>query len=508
MQKANSDEFLREIFSAKLEESDLIDGKMQEAYEVIRKDKSRKRGSSLTRFVYRCATVLGVLFLGIGGTVFAASNFYQKRMEEMNAKQLDEFYLNAFQGSAIRFSREMTEEERERYKELQYAYERDGKFPEGNVTYLQGYEDYTGKGVGLYAARSTLFLPDETLTDEELLQIIDFQHKLVYSIEKINAEIQNGEREEYPQQKFDDQAIAEDAVIAYEGNVDIVCATEGKEYIYVAGTNVIERMKIGESISEPFYEVDFGENVVVQSMDVDMEQGLYVLLSRHDGENYLSAKLVHIDVEGNLIFEKNLEKIKTADLEVDSEGRVYMQVFGGEVYVFDAEGTELCTIELPPYKDKVYVYPNGVEIDLSGTSSYKAIKNSLCRAEDGKVYLLYEENPWEAALALVDPEGARLVEVASEFMPAKSPHASAILKGTDSDFVIWRLDGVYTYNLGDSSAVKVMESYESPFQWEGADFLTLENGQILFIKAFDHEYDGAGKVIPESVRFAYISLEQ
>ena len=52
-----------------------------------------------------------------------------------------------------------------------------------------------------------------------------------------------------------------------------------------------------------------------------------------------------------------------------------------------------------------------------------------------------------------------------------------------------------------------MELYEAPFQWEGAECLTLENGQVLFIKAFEQDENGAGKSVPESIRFAYISLD-
>lgn len=518
MRAKDADRVLREIFSADLEESALIDKKMQEAYEVIRsgqyseaKRTNRKpelKRSRLPGFVFRCATLLAVVFCGVSVSIYAGSNFYRQRMEAMNEELLDEFYRSTFPGSTIGYSRQMTEEEKKRYKELEYSYENDEKYPEKSLTYLENYEDYTGKGIGLYAARSTLFLPEETLTDEELLQIIDFQHKLVYSIEKINEEIQSGEREDYPQVEDGMLSIDEDAVIAYEGDVDIQCATDGKEYIYLAGTNVIERMKIGDSTSEPFYAADFGEKTVVYDMEEDLEQGLYVLLACHDGENYTSSKLLHIDADGQLISERIFEDIRTADVEVDQEGRLYMQTGGvGDVIVFDTDGTELCRMELPPYKDQKQTLPNGEVIDWANSSSYKAIYRSLCRGEDGKVYLLYEDNPFQAALALIDPEKGELVEVASGFMPATSPHASAIAKGYSSDFIIWRLDGLYTYNLGDSEAEKVMELYEAPFQWEGAECLTLENGQVLFIKAFEQDENGAGKSVPESIRFAYISLD-
>lgn len=35
------------------------------------------------------------------------------------------------------------------------------------------------KGVAFYAARSTFFLPEEEMTEEELLELIDFREKII-----------------------------------------------------------------------------------------------------------------------------------------------------------------------------------------------------------------------------------------------------------------------------------------------------------------------------------------
>lgn len=45
------------------------------------------------------------------------------------------------------------------------------------------------KGVAFYAARSTFFLPEEEMTEEELLELIDFREKRDYSLAKITEEI-------------------------------------------------------------------------------------------------------------------------------------------------------------------------------------------------------------------------------------------------------------------------------------------------------------------------------
>ena len=48
------------------------------------------------------------------------------------------------------------------------------------------------KGVAFYAARSTFFLPEEEMTEEELLELIDFREKRDYSLAKITEEIEAG----------------------------------------------------------------------------------------------------------------------------------------------------------------------------------------------------------------------------------------------------------------------------------------------------------------------------
>ena len=105
----------------------MIDKKMQEAYEVIRsgqyseaKRTNRKpelKRSRLPGFVFRCATLLAVVFCGVSVSIYAGSNFYRQRMEAMNEELLDEFYRSTFPGSTIGYSRQMTEEEKKRYNE-------------------------------------------------------------------------------------------------------------------------------------------------------------------------------------------------------------------------------------------------------------------------------------------------------------------------------------------------------------------------------------------------------
>lgn len=49
--------------------------------------------------------------------------------------------------------------------------------------------------MAFYAERSTFFLPEKELTDEQLLELIDFKEKREYSLAKISEEIAEGSYE-------------------------------------------------------------------------------------------------------------------------------------------------------------------------------------------------------------------------------------------------------------------------------------------------------------------------
>jgi len=50
-------------------------------------------------------------------------------------------------------------------------------FPEGALKRIEAASEYNGNGVAFLASRGTFFLPEKALSDEEILQIIDFWEK-------------------------------------------------------------------------------------------------------------------------------------------------------------------------------------------------------------------------------------------------------------------------------------------------------------------------------------------
>lgn len=135
------------------------------------------------------AALVAAVFVICTGTVYAAVSAYQAYMEKMSNEEVQERYeaVQVGEAEADSFSRNLTEEERERMQSLKEAYQSGEIFPESSMALANGtelpqdiYYDYVSR---------TFHLPAEKLTDEQLLQIIDVWEKANYVLQSQNAEI-------------------------------------------------------------------------------------------------------------------------------------------------------------------------------------------------------------------------------------------------------------------------------------------------------------------------------
>lgn len=138
------------------------------------------------------ACALGAALL-IGIPVAAKVNsVVTQRMQEMSKKEYKEIeeandYKNMTRKhdtEALVFGRKLSAEENKSFNKLWVKYEQEGLFPEGElriVDKLEGDEEITSPVYETW--NREIFLPERALTDEELLQIIDFEHKSMYIVE-------------------------------------------------------------------------------------------------------------------------------------------------------------------------------------------------------------------------------------------------------------------------------------------------------------------------------------
>ena len=132
------------------------------------------------------AAAITLTLIGAGGlTVYAVANSAVKaRMEHMPQEEktelIDEAYASGEEGSS--YSRELRDEEKERFYELRVKYQTEETFPEGELNRIEAKEDAGEDRLCYLPETREFFLPERELTDEEMLQIIDWQTKSSYAL--------------------------------------------------------------------------------------------------------------------------------------------------------------------------------------------------------------------------------------------------------------------------------------------------------------------------------------
>lgn len=166
-----------------------ISSKMQE--KVIMNIQERMEHGNYNTGVWdwrRMATVAAAFVLAAGVVSFpvraVVSSLVQERMESVpkeEMKGLNDMVQSQHGVLADGFSRAYSDSEKERSKALWQAY-KNGTFPEKVIAQADSAEDVP-EGKLCYIRDTGVFnLPAQEMTDEEMLEIIDFQHKMSYAV--------------------------------------------------------------------------------------------------------------------------------------------------------------------------------------------------------------------------------------------------------------------------------------------------------------------------------------
>ncbi|MBD5106036.1 MAG: hypothetical protein HDT41_03540 [Lachnospiraceae bacterium] len=140
-------------------------------------------------------------------------DYVKQRMLSMNDKEFEEIAASNDEHNmtrehdteAITYSREMSEQEEKRYSELRDKYENEGLFPEGKLQIVDKLENPETIDSLVYETYNRkLFLPEKELSDEELLEIIDYYRKSDYVVQNsgqakvIKEALQKYQSDPYP----------------------------------------------------------------------------------------------------------------------------------------------------------------------------------------------------------------------------------------------------------------------------------------------------------------------
>lgn len=162
--------------------------RFQETIEEISKITKKRYfllfNSKIAAVIALCVVSLSVS-IGVGATI----NMYQKRMNSLSKKEVEKYNEDVQKSNveADSYSRPLLKEEQERMVQLRDEYERSGKFPENEILQVDNENEVVRDSLCFCASNSTYYIPERTMTDEELLQIIDIMEKRDFSVQKENA---------------------------------------------------------------------------------------------------------------------------------------------------------------------------------------------------------------------------------------------------------------------------------------------------------------------------------
>lgn len=222
------------------------------------KETEKREAHTKNRFRY-AAAITAVFCLLISGTVYATANYVQQRMLSMDENEKKE--MVAYTRKSVKdidtYSRELTVDEKERMETLLYDYRLQGKFPENSMEIVDNKEMIT-EGILAFITEDSMFvLPERTLTDEELLQIIDFYYKRDYSLMT--------DKEDRPSETLIVDDSVEETVIEQIKNVIgtlYQVETDNLEAAVEADINGVYRIEISDSGRAVFRALYDSERIV------------------------------------------------------------------------------------------------------------------------------------------------------------------------------------------------------------------------------------------------------
>ena len=179
------------------------------------------------------------------------------------------------------YSRELTDDEINRFKELQRDYENSGKFPKNKLKSIDSPDKAESDKVCFEENTSTFYLP-EKLSDEDILEIIDFCNSRDYSLSQDN-------KNELSRQNAEENISEQDAVnivketVARVYGIDIDNMDVDVEYDVGNGSD-------GTFSSEYVYIVDKSSGIEY-SASVDMQSATVYYVEKNLDDYSSSSEL-------------------------------------------------------------------------------------------------------------------------------------------------------------------------------------------------------------------------
>lgn len=167
-------------------------------------EKTEIRRKPVSYWEYAAALLLFAVLTTTGTQ--AAVNLYSKHMTEMNEGEKKDINRKTQSAKTDEdsFSRELTGEEQERLEKLRNKYETEGVFPQEKLLEVEKIKDVSDQRPVYCYENSTFYLPEEMLTRQQMLQIVDFWERRDYAVSMENKQAE---------EKSKDQNISQEKAI-------------------------------------------------------------------------------------------------------------------------------------------------------------------------------------------------------------------------------------------------------------------------------------------------------
>ena len=287
----------------KLKETmDQIHMKEEMQKEIIMKVKRQTDRRAFGKKRLHQAVAAAAAFVLIAGAVIPSQaglrHFVKDRLENMPKQELEavnQMVQSQNNAEADSFSREYSKEEIKRMQQLQEAYQ-NGRFPQQTITYTDSVGQIPDDLLRYDPDTNFLYLPDRMLTDEELLQIIDFNYTRDYAVSQ-------GTAAQEARKEWEEKEESLKAKVQKEGWI-----TE-KEALQAA---------------EEYLQTEFGLSAEGMTVDVFLDEpktGLFIYHVSYQTEDDSSIYAYGIDLnaeDGSLVDTSDASIPKDRDSETDS----------------------------------------------------------------------------------------------------------------------------------------------------------------------------------------------
>ncbi|MBQ8412226.1 MAG: hypothetical protein IJX12_01230 [Lachnospiraceae bacterium] len=235
--------------------------------------KGRRTRDKLFRYSKVLATCLAVFCICISGLgVHAAISAVDERLQNMSEEEKNDYMeMNILGADAEIYTRDFTDTEVERILVLQEEYKK-GRFPAETIAIVETVADVGDDELAVVKEDGKVHLPKDEMTDEELLQLIDYDEKTRYTTDIV----------------ADEETTEADTIE--------ISTTEANS-IEVDEDNTVTSMDISET-------GDFSKEMVKKYFDVDIDDSWEFSVTQIEGE-LKDDKYPEYQVVYDVIFEKN-----------------------------------------------------------------------------------------------------------------------------------------------------------------------------------------------------------